>query len=251
MILCEGFLMLLKKTLPFSFLGAAFILLNFLRQPSAEAESGRTFNPIMLANGIDAADKAVVMWSAFGSGCQAVQEIPSEKRDIELRILPKNAVQIPQLTFDLSFAHFQIPGQRTIEKDNRTEMYSECALRFAIRGQPGRRIKRIEAQATVDIRKPKGATLYLYNELRFGGFGGDEKKLIYDEQTDIKDTNFKLNLARDLATYRIDGKSSCGSDQVLFYEFTMVAKKPSKGRDVSVSFPAPSRVSVRLDYESC
>jgi hypothetical protein len=205
----------------------------------------------MLASAENDSKVAVVKWAAFGSGCKSVEEMPSKDRDVIFNIVPRNASNTPKLVFDLAFPEFGLANGRKVEKDNATEMYSECALRFAIRGQPGKRLKRIEGLARLDIQKDKGASLFVYNELRFGQFGSDERKINYDEQTEVKKTSLDLKLSKDLPALRSDGQSSCGSDQVLFYDFTLFAKKTSKASQVTATFHPPKRASVRLEYENC
>jgi hypothetical protein len=217
----------------------------------AQTNNGQALNPIMLAHGGNESQIAVVMWSAFGSGCKSVEEMPSKNRNVLFNILPKNALHVPKLVFDLSFPAFSLNSGHQVEKDNALELYSECALRFAIRGQPGKRLKKIEGLTKLEIQKDKGASLLVFNELRFGQFGSDEEKLQYDEQTEIKKTILDLNLSKDLAAVRSDGGSSCGTDQVLFYDFTLFAKKTNKASQVSVTFHPPKRATVRLEYEKC
>ncbi len=218
-----------------------------IAQPSA----GQTLNPIMLASAGKESQVAVVKWAAFGSGCRSVEEMAVQDRDVALHILPKNASLTPKLSFDLAFPQFSLGSGRQVEKDNAIEMFSECALRFAIQGQPGRRLKRMEGLAKLSVHKDKGASLFVYNELRFGQFGSDERRIEYDEQTEIKKVSLDISLSKELATVRNDGQSSCGTDQVLFYDFTLFAKKTNKTSQVSVTFPEPKRASIRLEYEKC
>lgn len=233
------------------------LLLGFLTltsvpaQVMADPNAGKALNPIMLASATNESQVAVVKWAAFGSGCRSVEEIAVQERNVALHITPKNASHTPKLSFDLSFPQFGLSSGRQLEKDNAIEMYSECALRFAIRGQAGRRLKKIEGIAKLDIQKDKGASLFIFNELKFGQYGSDEQRIDYDEQTEIKKLSLDLNLSKDLAAVRSDGQSSCGTDQVLFYDFTLFAKKTNKASQVSVSFPAPKRATIRLEYEKC
>lgn len=224
---------------------------NISASAPAEPNAGQTLNPIMLANGGNESQVAVVKWAAFGSGCRSVEEMPSKDRNVIFTIHPKNAIQTPKLTFDLAFPDYGLSSGRQVDKDSALELYSECALRFAVRGQPGRRVKKIEGLVKLELQKDKGASLMVFNELRFGQFGSDERKLDYDEQTEIKKTVIDVNLSKDLTAVRSDGKSSCGTDQVLFYDFTMYAKKTNKASQVSASLPAPKRASVRLEFENC
>jgi hypothetical protein len=217
----------------------------------AEPDQGRSFHPIQLSHGSDESQIAVVMWTAFGSGCRSVEEQPVKERTVGFNILPKNAIHVPKLEFDLAFPQFSLNSGKRVEKDNTLELYSECALRFAIRGQPGRRLKKIDANVKMDIQKDKGSSLMLYNELRFGQFGGDEKRLEYEEGTELKKTSLDLKLSKDLPLLRSDGRSSCGTDQVLFYDFTMFAKKTNKASQVHVSLAPPKRARLHLEFENC
>jgi hypothetical protein len=155
------------------------------------------------------------------------------------------------MEFDLAFPQFSLNSGKQVEKDNTLELYSECALRFAIRGQPGRRLKKIDGSVKLEIQKDKGNSLMVHNELRFGQFGGDEKRLEYDEGTTLKKTMIDLKLSKDLPLLRSDGRSSCGTDQVLFYDFTMFAKKTNKASQVSVSLAPSKRATLHLEFESC
>jgi hypothetical protein len=217
----------------------------------AQSPAGQTLNPIMLSQGGNEAQLAVVKWAAFGSGCRAAEEIPSKERNVHFNILPKNASQTAKLVFELTFPEFGLKSGNRIEKDNKLELYSECALRFAIRGQPGKRLKKIEGLAKLEVQKAKGASLLIFNELKFGQFGSDDKRLEYDEQTELKKTQVDLNLSKALAPVRDDGKSSCGSDEVLFYDFTLFAKAANKASQVNVTFHPPKQAIVRLEYENC
>jgi hypothetical protein len=234
-----------------TFLGSLLATANIAASAPAEPNAGQTLNPIMLSNAANESQVAVVKWAAFGSGCRSVEEMASKDRNVIFNIHPKNAIQTPNLTFDLVFPEYSLKSGKQVDKDNAQEYYSECALRFAIRGQPGRRVKKIEGLVKLELQKEKGASLMVFNELRFGQFGSDERKLDYDEQTEIKKTVIDVNLSKDLTAVRSDGKSSCGTDQVLFYDFTMYAKKTNKASQVSASFQAPKRASVRLEFENC
>ena len=220
-----------KRSLLWSLLATA----NISASAPAEPNVGQTLNPIMLSNGGNESQLAVVKWAAFGSGCRSVEEMPSQERNVIFNIQPKNAVKTPKLTFDLAFPEYSLASGKQVNKDNALELYSECALRFAIRGQPGRRVKRIEGLVKLELQKDKGASLMVFNELRFGQFGSDERKLDYDEQTEIKKTVIDVHLSKDLTAVRSDGKTSCGTDQVLFYDFTMYAKKTNKASQVAAS----------------
>lgn len=210
---------------------------------------GRIFSPINLAFRVDEAPIAVVKWLAFGSGCRTVAEVMSEQRDVEILFQPHNKVEIPRLTMELSFPRFSLANGKKVEKAKETELYSECALRFAIKGQPGRRVSRVEATSQFDVKKDKDAELTLINELRFGQLGSDERKIFYPSKSSIH-APLPLQLAHDVAKSTPEGLSSCGSDQVLFYDFTVFAKTKSSARAYA-SFSPPKRASITLAYESC
>jgi hypothetical protein len=232
-------------------LGAVMLVSSLPIRVSAQSIAGKNFNPIMLLHDGTESRLAVVKWSAFGSGCRSLQEIPSKDRDVNFKVLPRNASSIGNLVFDLSFPKFSLHSGRQLEKGGAVELYSECAMRFAIRGQAGRRLKKIESTAKLDIQKEKGASLLIVNELRFGQFGDDAEKIDYDEQTEIKQATVELTLSKVLSTQRSDGQSSCGTDQVLFYDFTLFAKKTNKASQVSATLTPPKQAHIRLLYEDC
>lgn len=237
-----------------TFLVLLTIFLNpylFANQVTVEPGDGKFFNPIELVNDKDDSNIAVVKWLAFGSGCRTVEEVASKDRDVDFDITPRNSVNIIKLKFDLSFPHFGLASGRQIEKDSMIEMYSECALRFAIKGQAGRRVKRIEGSSEMKIQKEKGSSLLVINELRFGQFGSDEKKVEYDKDIEVKSINLDLQLSKDLVMNTLEGRSSCGTDQILNYDFTLFAKKPAKDSQVNVSFTSPKKAFIRLEYEDC
>jgi hypothetical protein len=248
---CEDIPMIRINYAVLTLLGSLLLSADISVSAPAEPTTGQTLNPIMLSNGGNESQVAVVKWAAFGSGCRSVEEMASKDRNVIFTIHPKNAIQTSKLTFDLVFPEYSLQSGKQVDKDNALEFYSECALRFAIRGQPGRRVKKIEGLVKLELQKDKGASLMVFNELRFGQFGSDERKLDYDEQTEIKKTVIDVNLVKDLSAVRSDGQSSCGTDQVLFYDFTMYAKKTRKASQVSASFQAPKRASVRLEFENC
>ncbi|MFW7378994.1 MAG: hypothetical protein ACOH5I_09335 [Oligoflexus sp.] len=215
-----------------------------------EASEGRVFSPIILSDQ-EHSNIAVVKWLAFGSGCRTVEEVARKDRDVAFDITPRNSTKLTKLKFDISFPQYSLASGKQLEKNNMIEMYSECALRFAIKGQPGRWLKRIEGVSELKIQKDIGSSLLVINELRFGQFGSDEKKFEYDKDMEVKTMKLDLQLAKDLVMNTMEGRSSCGTDQILNYDFTIFAKKPTKDSQVSVSLASPKKAILRLEYEDC
>lgn len=207
--------------------------------------------PIILAQGNDESKVAVVKWAAMGSGCRAAKEQPLKDREVSLRMTPGNVAGKSPLLFELGMSHFNLKSGKRIERANAAEFYSECALRFAIRGQTGMRVKRINSLVKMDVYKEKGSSLLLFNELKFGRFGGDEKRMEYDEHVEIKGRIIDVHLTKDLPSIRSDGFSSCGTDQVLFYDFTLFAKAADRASQASISLVPNQMATIRLDFENC
>jgi hypothetical protein len=228
---------------------SSFLIVSIYKTTVASAQN--IFTPIMLAKDDQDSEFAIIKWLAFGSGCRAVNEVEVDQRDVNLKVIPKNKSDLTRLQLVLHLPDFNLKSGHNVEKNRAREMYSECALRFAIKGQKGRRLKKIKGLSELQITKEKGVKILILNELKFGRFGESVRKFQYDENSEIKNLKLALNLSEEFAEVAEDGSSSCGSDQILNFDYTFFATKTGDVHPIKASIQIPQQAYLTLEYADC